>query len=470
MNHCNVLFIHPSAQISSPQFIMMPMGMISLMNELEEYSVRAVNVGLEMSLNPNFDLYNFLQGISFDAVGIDLHWHEHAHSSLEIARTCKEINPNCLVILGGMTASYFAEEILQFCDCADIIISGEAEESLPLLLKRKDASSVPNLVYRDKDKIKKTPAKPASSIDALEFSRIVCLDHWEEYLKCNINMHLKTRFWYDFWLCTGRGCIYDCSYCGGGARAQKKIYRREGISFRSVDTVLQDLLYLQDLGVHVVNLSTDISLADKKYWEHLFASMRREGISMGLYLEAWQLPDRDFIEGVARSWDVRFSTIVITLLSGSESVRKENGKFFSNHAYYKCMELLDKHGINNIPYFATGLPFETVETFKQTLAMTETLLSESDLHLIFCTPLVLDPGSPLYEHPQRYKTITHYHSFKDYYTRCLKRAQNVPYDFSGYHTAFLPGSRIMEMQHQWDDLVRDIMASPGKDTDSLHFL
>ncbi len=465
MKHYDMIFIHPSGQISSPQFITMPMGVFSLMNELDEYDVKAVNVGLEMSLDSDFEVTRFMKTFDFDRVGIDLHWHEHAYSAIEIARTCKEINPDCFVVLGGLTASYFAEEILSLFECVDAVIAGEAEESLPLLLKGEEFSSIPNLVYRNGEKIKKTSIRPPSTLDSFNFSRMESLHHWEEYLKCNIDTYLKSRFWCDFWLCTGRGCMYDCSYCGGGQKAQKRINGRDGILFRSPDKVVEDLLYLQEIGVHVVNFSHDISLAGRKYWEQLLSAVKREGVFMGLYLEVWQLPGRDFIEKTASVWDPRFTTMVITLLSGSEHIRKENGKRFSNYSYYKCVEVLEKYRINHIPYFATGLPFETLETFKSTLDMTEKLLKEFNLGLIFCTPLRLDPGSPMYEAPKKYGIIPHYRSFADYYERCMKREKNLPHDSIGYTTMFLP--EIMELQNQWDALIRD---QSDRASDSLHFL
>jgi radical SAM superfamily enzyme YgiQ (UPF0313 family) len=470
MNNYDILFIHPSALLSSPQFITMPMGMISLMNELNEYDVKAVNVGLEMSLNRNFDLRKFLKRTDFDMVGIDLHWHEHAYSSLETAKMCKDSNPDCLVILGGLTASYFAEEILRFSDCIDLVISGEAEGTMPLLLKKEDFSRIPNLVYRDGTVIRRTPTRPLSSIDTLDYTTIVNLQHWEEYLKCSIHSHLMTRFWYNFWLCTGRGCTYDCSYCGGGKSAQKRISGRENLSFRSVDRVIQDLIYLQDLGVHTVNFSQDVVLAGENYWKELFKSMKKEEIYMGLYLEVFQLPNKHFVEELSRTCNNQFSTVVITVLSGSETVRRKNGKHFSNQDYYECVRLLNEYEINHVPYFATGLPFETLETFNQTLSMTEKILLEFNPSLIFCTPLRLDPGSPMYEYPEHYKIVKHCQNFTDYYERCRRRAENLPYDLMGYHTKFLSEDQIMSMQNEWETLLRSNSEIVSGAMHSLHFL
>lgn len=465
--HYDMLFIHPSAHTSSPQFIIMPMGVFSMMNELKDYSVKAVNVGLEMCLNKNFDATQFLNQYEFDYVGIDLHWHEHAFTALETARLCKEINPHCTVIVGGFTASHFATEILEFSPYVDVIIRGEGEEALPQIVGNKDLSQIPNLVYRDNHGTRQTPARPVS-LDTLTFTCMTIMEHWEEYLKCSINAYTKTRFWYDFWLCTGRGCVYNCSYCGGASAAQRRLCGREGMTFRSVDAVTKDLTALRDLGVHVVCPSHDMSLAGEKYWSRLFASMKEEGIFMGMYLEVWQLPDKSFIEELARTCDPRFTTVAVTLLSGSETVRQKNGKYFSNEDFYKCAELLEEYTIHHVPYFATGLPFETVDTFEETLKMTETLLSDFNPSSIFCTPLRLDPGSPMAENPEEYGITPHYRTFADYYERCKKRSENVQHDFIGYHTQFLDERMIMELQHRWEvKMGKNLMAF---NPPPLHFM
>jgi len=467
MNY-DMLLIHPSAATSSPQFIVMPMGLVSVMNELHDYTVEAVNVGLEMCLNRNFEVTQFLKQHQFDMVGIDLHWHEHAYTALEIASLCKALNPDCFVMLGGFTASYFAEEILQFCDDVDVVVSGEAEEAVPLLLQHEEFSRIPNLVYRENGRIKKTSVNPLASLDDLDFSTIKRLHHWEEYLKCSIHAHMRRRFWYDFWLCTGRGCEYNCSYCGGASSAQEKICGRKGITFRSVDAVIKDLTSLQDLGVHIVCPSHDISLAGEKYWRELFALMKKEGIYMGMYLEVWQLPQRAFIKALSEACDPRFTTIAMTLLSGSESVRRKNGKYFSNQDYYTLTKFVEDVKMNHAPYFATGLPFETPETFKETLAMSEKLLSEYNPCTIFCTPLRLDPGSPMYENPEAYQVIKRYQAFTDYYDKCKKRSENVPYDPTGYCTEFLDGKTIMGTQSLWETEMKKLIS--GGSEDLLHFV
>lgn len=94
-------------------------------------------------------------------------------------------------------------------------------------------------------------------------------------------------------------------------------------------------------------------------------------------------------------------------------------------------------------------------------------LSQFNPCAIFCTPLRLDPGSPMYEDPAHYNIEKHYQSFTDYYIKCKKRAENSPYDALGYHTEFLDETAIFTLQQKWEALLRN---HPVMAADLLHFV
>ena len=85
-----VLYIHPAKQevgfrydeyVSSPPYLLMPVGVIGLANLLCQrgLEVRGLNLPLELILEPTFDLRAWLK--RWDPprlVMIDLHWYEHA--------------------------------------------------------------------------------------------------------------------------------------------------------------------------------------------------------------------------------------------------------------------------------------------------------------------------------------------------------------------------------------------------------
>ena len=85
--------------------------------------------------------------------GVDLHWLPHAHGSVEIAKIVKRHHPDTPVIFGGLSSTYFHEELAGY-DCVDFVMRGDSTEEpirqlLEVLKGDGDLSEVPNLTWKD---------------------------------------------------------------------------------------------------------------------------------------------------------------------------------------------------------------------------------------------------------------------------------------------------------------------------------
>jgi radical SAM superfamily enzyme YgiQ (UPF0313 family) len=464
MESSSVLFLHPSAHPSKPMYIAMPMGMISVMNRAKNLcSVRALNIGLEMSLQPDYKIRDELEKIDFNIAAIGLHWHEHSFGALELARLCKQVNPECKVVLGGITASLFAEEIVSNHSYVDFIVKGDGEHPFFKLLEaigreHSDAeiSKVSGITYSDQSAIVDIPISWISSkADDEDYVDLTNLKHWEEYLKSNINFYSRYQCWYSYWLCIGKGCTHNCSFCGGGSSVHKRSFARPTIFFRSTEKVFRDIKRLSEIGIHVVNISHDPQMAGKDYWRSLFHEVKQGNLDIGAYIELDRLPHDDFIKEFADSFTPELSTLVITPLCGSDKVRAKNGKNFKNVDLMRKIKRLEDYSIPYVLYFATGLPFESEASFNETISLAEKALCNPHLKMIFNTPLTLDPGSPMFCEPEKYGVFPHLSTFNDYYKRCKNRAEGKVYDSFGYHTSLLSNERMLYLMDKWNEYFKD---------------
>ena len=99
--------------------------------------VQGINFPLERELNRRFDLRRWLRAQTrARVILIDLHWYEHSYGAISMARFCKEALPDAWVVLGGLTASAFAREILERFDAVDFVIRGDAEQPLLALVQQ----------------------------------------------------------------------------------------------------------------------------------------------------------------------------------------------------------------------------------------------------------------------------------------------------------------------------------------------
>jgi hypothetical protein len=296
----DVLLIHPTRTLDQKRahprslFMFLPMGLLAIADLLdrEGISTKIINYPLEQALDRTFALAKVLKQIEFKICGIDLHWIMHSHGAMDIAKIVKQVNPNAKVVLGGYTATYYHDEILQYYPAIDGIIRGEGE--IPFLqycqatLRGRSLDSVPNLTYRDPTNyIKVNPLTYVAEIlDALNFTNISLLQNGSKYIE-----HSKKIMKMPFNLSIGRGCPFNCPYCGGGQTAQLLLTKREKILFRSPERVIDDLHTVVDTyKADAVFFGHGIYPNSFKYWESLFKLIRKEKLDLGADLEIWRLP------------------------------------------------------------------------------------------------------------------------------------------------------------------------------------
>jgi len=453
-----VIYLHPAKQrvgfpfakviLSSRlmPYLLMPAGLVGLANLLagEGIVVRGINYPVECFIKPGFDLVAWLRSVGPPRVIlVDLHWFEHSFGAMDIARVCKAVYPDTPLVVGGMTASYFAEQILAHSSSVDFIICGDAEEPLRQLVlqlcqrdtRAKDLESIPNLCYRRGNRvIKNGLGYQASSaeLDDLDFINLDFLDHAQDYLGFEYvpvrGISTPSEELQGRWLTIGRGCSYNCSFCGGGNASHSILAGREGFVMRSVEAVVDDIEELQDRGIHQVSLTLDPAVVGKSYWKSLFSELSRRRIRIGLYNEAFQLPSEDFVEAFAECAIPRHSQFALSPLSGDEQVRRMNGKCFSNCELFAVLKALKRHRLPVGIYYSSNLPGQDETSLRKTLFVSERIASLYPSHLLamYNLPHTLDPCSPMSCHPEDFDIEVQFHCFEDYVDYCQRTAVGVP--------------------------------------------
>ena len=133
---------------------MYPMGFTSIASHLEAngHNVRIVNVAQRMVSDPKYDAEAAIAALNPAIFGIDLHWLPHAHGALELAKIVKRHHPTTPVVFGGLSSSYFHQELINSPN-VDFVLRGDSTEEPVLQLLRavlfgSDLSRIPNLTWR----------------------------------------------------------------------------------------------------------------------------------------------------------------------------------------------------------------------------------------------------------------------------------------------------------------------------------
>jgi radical SAM superfamily enzyme YgiQ (UPF0313 family) len=452
-----VLYIHPAKQgvdfrvgeNMGRAYGLIPVGLPAIINLLKQngIAVRGINYSLERQVNPAFDIKHWLkQYEAAQIILIDLHWYEHSYGAIQAARLCKEVLPYAYMVLGGLSATCFSSQILEQFPAVDFVIRGDAEKPLLALaqhiLQAGVASSltdIPNLSYRRGEAIIEnacTYCANTADLDSLDFADISFMDHYRdyyihEYIVTDIeaaHQALKSKPFWGKWICTARGCKYECSYCGGCKSAHKTLANRDGIVTRSPRAVVDEIQKLQKADVIQASLSYDIAELGDEYWQEFFALLGSSGVKIGLYNEFFQLPEPQFIQEFGRRAHMPYSCVALSPLSGSERVRRLNGKLFSNEQLLDTLELLNQVKANIFVYFSLNLPGETEATFNETVDLANLIYDfypPSRLKILN-TIHTIDPLSPMNLYPEKFGIESSMSTFMDYYSYCEQTQLALP--------------------------------------------
>ncbi|MFH1612660.1 MAG: cobalamin-dependent protein, partial [bacterium] len=99
---------------STPIFEMYPLGFMTIVSYLKKYNleVRIINLALKMLLQSNLNVENLIKKLNPLAFGLSLHWLPHVHGCLKIAQLIKKYHPQTPIIVGGISASYYHQELI----------------------------------------------------------------------------------------------------------------------------------------------------------------------------------------------------------------------------------------------------------------------------------------------------------------------------------------------------------------------
>jgi len=473
MPNYDVVFIHPPAiydfrkkvlfpgvmasSVEQAQLNKVPIGMLSLAEYLDRHGYKVVvdNLCDRMVNAADFDAEKHVTGLSATIFAVGLHFQQHAQGALEIARMCKEKHPGSMVVLGGLMATRFHEEIIRKYPFVDFVIRAEAEKPFLQLLRvlesNKNPAKVRNLTWRKENgEVMASPLAPASTgLDEFEYTRFDLLEPQTSVFPPDSVPRWSLE------VC--RGCIYNCAICGGSAYTYRTYLGMAKPAFRSPYKIVQDIKELARKGVASVGLYQDPRMGGEKYWRELLTCLQKEkpGIER-LSLDLLAPADEVFIREIAAiSVPV---TLHICPDSGCDAVRKRLGRPYSSEQLLNTVRLCHKYLIPVTSFFSVGLAGESVDSVQETFELWEKLISLEQILLTrqrslgtgselplggpIMGPIVLDPGSLAFDYPEKYGYKLLYKNLEQYVD-----ALSLPswHQWMNYETELLNKSEITEL-------------------------
>ena len=182
--------------------------------------------------------------------------------AINTAQDIKRLDKTIFVCAGGPYTIAVQERCLSDKDCdIDAIVTGEAEVTMPQMLDRlergKSLQGVQGVIYRDNNSIIRNPLRPlVEDLDSLPFPARELLGDIDQYIPPPATYKRKPVAV----IITARGCNRKCIYCFQIDKQRKSGIR--GVRFRSVENVLQEIVFCLNQGYREIKFIDDTFAAD----------------------------------------------------------------------------------------------------------------------------------------------------------------------------------------------------------------
>lgn len=318
----------------------------------------------------------------YDAVGFSLA-SSATYGLMLQARRHARVDPNALVMVGGVHCNFYPEESLLDFD-AHVAAIGEAEETILELLDHtddRDFTGVAGVVFPGDDgRTFRTPPRVLMrDIDRLPDPARHLLPT-QDFVLSDRLAGTDVRMAHTMF---SRGCPFPCSFC---AVAQRRMQYRGGASARS------ELVHMMETyGIEGFAIVDDNFIVNKAKVSDICTHITDLGLRWSA-LSRVDTVDQPLLETMARAGCIE---IKYGVESGSERLLKAMRKNTTQDKIRRAVQLTANAGIGAKAFIIHGYPGENRETTRETIALLHELRPQlGRVSLFRFVPL---PGTEVYD-------------------------------------------------------------------------
>lgn len=427
----DALIIHvPRFSEGRREIMVMAAGLPALANLLtdEGFSIEILHLGIESEVQRGFSLQRYLLTHRPRLVLLSLHWNQQTRPVLDVVEKVRRWLPEARIILGGLTASVFAEDLLSSLPSIDGVIRGDGEEPLKVLARavlerRGNIHDVPNLVWRDSGGEVHQNSRwwviDAETAGKMRHGNLERLRHHKAYLEralyADFSPGVEGSEGYPraTFLNAGRGCLSRCICCGGAASSQMITSGRESVVFYPKEKLLRDVGDAYAQGARTLRTSFDPP-GSRRHIKAWLGQMRADGIELRVIYDLWGLPTAGLLDAIAACSKER-SMVVYSPECGSEHVRRiVRPRSFSNAQLLRSVHDAEERGVDVHIFFSAGLPGERPNDVDQTARLIESIRQQTGAS-VSVAPMFIDPASALWCEPERFGVRLLRRTLQDFY-------------------------------------------------------
>jgi hopanoid C-3 methylase HpnR len=264
-----LLFVHPGPLLYTRVFLRLePLG-LEIVAEAARRAGHAVRL-IDLQVESHADYRRMIAEWRPEFVSFSCNYLANVPEIVDLAKETKASLPHCFICVGGHSASFTADAIVEHGEGAiDCVLKGEGEASIAQLIEaaehdRGAVATVPGAVTADGNG---PPPEFVHSLDDVHPARDL-LRHRNKYFIGILDPAASIEF--------SRGCPWDCSFCSA--------WTFYGRSYRLVspEKAAEDLASLKESGVFIVD---DVAFIHEKHGFAIGEEIARRNIRKQYYLE-----------------------------------------------------------------------------------------------------------------------------------------------------------------------------------------
>jgi B12-binding domain/radical SAM domain protein len=412
---------------ATPIFEMYPLGWVSMTGYLEQAGIhtRIINIAVKMLKNPNLDVERLISKLNAKAIGFDLHWLAHAAGSLDLAAIVKKHHPDTPILLGGLSSTYYHQEIIENYPQIDYILRGDSTEKPLLNLmehieNERPPETVQNLTWRDNNKNRINPLTYVpTDIDDLftDYGEVVKMVIRHRDLESTLPFENFMDYPFTA-LFTCKGCTHNCKTCGGSNYAYKHFFNRDRPAFKSPDKLVEEMTIITEYFNAPLFLIGDLRQGGPNHADAILQNIKKEKIDNTITFELFDAVNENYMKQIATSCESY--TIEISPETHDDEIRRNLGKPYTAAQMEKTIANAFKHGCDKIDvFYMTGLPGQSRESALGSVEYSRRLyqrLGKDQRLFTFTAPMApfLDPGSIIFENPREHGYKLLYKTLRDH--------------------------------------------------------
>lgn len=303
-------------------------------------------------------------------------------NDLAVVSLAKKHLPDCKIIAKGAHFRIFDIKTLEDYPELDIVIRGEVEFTLLDILKGNDYKDILGITYRHDSIISKNLDRPfIENLDEIPYPARDLIDNSIYRRPDNDEIQGVIK--------VSRGCPYHCFFCLATPTSGSKV------RVRSPKNIVGEIKEcVEKYNIKNFIFWSDIFNLDNNWVKELCKEIINSKLKITFSTNT--RADSADIEAVKLMKKAGCKLVSIGIESGCQQLLDKMGKRITKKQIKDTVRLFKKQGIKIYGYYVIGLPWESEESFRETMTFAKSLNTE---YVSFYTATAL-VGSRFYDYVQ----------------------------------------------------------------------